>query len=129
MTNANLSFILPELETLLDGLISLSYEKQNALVANDMSSLEQALLHEEKLVQTLESVGRDYQGFDPSGLPADHTLRTKIRELHQLNAVTQSLLNTALRLVQYDLKLFIPQDNSYGVKKALESPFKFDRKV
>ncbi len=129
MTNTDLSFILPELETILDGLINLSYEKQSALVANDIPSLENALLHETKLVETLESVGRNHNGLEFSRLPYDHPLKTKILKLRELNIVTQRLINTALRLVQYNLKLFIPQESGYWGNKALESPLKFDRKV
>lgn len=134
MAEWTLSSILSEIGSAVDGLIELADRKTDAIVNGDIERLNEVTAQEEQISRALAALeeerlrlmgSADQEDAEVEGLR--RLLRDKVSKLKLLNERNQELLKQALRIVEFELKLFMPQ-MAYGGAPA-KGPVVFDHKV
>ncbi|MGI6662016.1 MAG: flagellar protein FlgN [Bacillota bacterium] len=134
MTEWTLSFVLREIASAMDKLIDLAGQKSEAIVDGDIPRLNEVTAEEEELSRSLAAleeerlrlVGSSDQG-DPEIDRLRQSLREKADRIEVLNERNQELLRQGLRLVEFELKLLLPQPSYSGT--PAKGPVVFDHKV
>jgi flagellar biosynthesis/type III secretory pathway chaperone len=134
MSSRSLAWILLEIGVAMDSLLDLSSRKTDILTAGDVAGLEKLLPAEQDLVQRLglleeERVSRagDDAGDAAELLSLRESLREKAKRIALVNGRNQSLLRQGLEIVQYEMRLLLPQ-GTYGNNPA-KWPLVFDHRV
>lgn len=134
MTEWTLSFILREIGSAIDKLIDLAEKKSEAIVDGDIDRLNELTAEEgvvsrslasleDERIRLMGSTGED----DPEVEQLRQSLREKADKMKALNERNQELLKQGLRLVEFELKLLIPQPSYKGT--PAKGPVVFDHKV
>jgi flagellar biosynthesis/type III secretory pathway chaperone len=118
----------------MDKLIDLAGQKSEAIVDGDIPRLNEVTAEEEELSRSLAAleeerlrlVGSSDQG-DPEIDRLRQSLREKADRIEVLNERNQELLRQGLRLVEFELKLLLPQPSYSGT--PAKGPVVFDHKV
>ncbi|HHY44750.1 MAG TPA: flagellar protein FlgN [Firmicutes bacterium] len=134
MTEWTLSFILREIGSAIDKLIDLAEKKSEAIVDGDIDRLNELTAEEgvvsrslasleDERIRLMGSTGED----DPEVEQLRQSLREKADKMKALNERNQELLKQGLRLVEFELKLLMPQPSYKGT--PAKGPVVFDHKV
>lgn len=134
MTEWTLSFILREIGSAIDKLIDLAEKKSEAIVDGDIDRLNELTAEEgvvsrslasleDERIRLMGSTGED----DPEVEQLRQSLREKADKMKTLNERNQELLKQGLRLVEFELKLLMPQPSYKGT--PAKGPVVFDHKV
>lgn len=134
MTEWTLSFILREIGSAIDKLIDLAEKKSEAIVDGDIDRLNELTAEEgvvsrslasleDERIRLMGSTGED----DPEVEQIRQSLREKADKMKALNERNQELLKQGLRLVEFELKLLMPQPSYKGT--PAKGPVVFDHKV
>jgi flagellar biosynthesis/type III secretory pathway chaperone len=134
MTEMTLSSILREIESVFDQLIHLAEQKAEMIVSGDVSGLDEIVAKEEDASRNLAALEEDRARLagsvaqdDPEVERLRHSLRGKADKMKILNERNQELLRQGLRLVEFELKLLMPQPSYNGA--PAKGPVLFDHKV
>lgn len=134
MTEWTLSFVLREIASAMDKLIDLAGQKSEAIVDGDIPRLNEVTAEEEELSRSLAALEKErlrLVGSSDQGDPEIDRLRQSLREkadrIEVLNERNQELLRQGLRLVEFELKLLLPQPSYSGT--PAKGPVVFDHKV
>ncbi len=136
MTDArSLASVLPEIDAAMDRLLDLSSQKQQLLVSGDVAGLEKIVSVEQDLVARLELLERERSSAvelpdSKAGAAAARlreSLREKAKKITDTNERNLGLLRQGLEIVQYELRLLLPQAG-YG-NPAAKGPLMFDHRV
>jgi len=134
--------ILEDLSNILDQLLGLSREKQQAVIQNDVSKLENVVKCEQELVSRLNHLdGKRLQivpCLDSISEEAKrkncdrivYLLRSigrKVLLLKTVNSQNQKLLEKSLQLIKLELSLLMPKEGYNLPSKPV--PLLFDEKV
>lgn len=120
MANPHLNSLCPEIEPVLDRLIALSLEKQNALIKNDIPLLENIVADEKQLLEDCKRLTNE-RCLGPS-------FAEKVHRLKALNESNQRLVETALNLVRHELSLWLLPESGYS-GSTRNGPFVFDKRI
>ena len=136
MTDArSLASVLSEMDGAMDVLLDMSSKKQEMLVSGDVVGLEKVVSAEQDLVAKLELLESERSS---AGEPSDEkgagqvaglrkSLREKAKKITDTNERNRGLLRQGLEVVQYELRLLLPQAG-YG-NPAAKGPLVFDHRV
>lgn len=125
MAEKTLSSVLLEIGQALDGLIDLSQRKARVVIENDMAGLDAIVRSEEELSRRLASLEDERSKAAACAADADEdeiealrqSLREKVEGLKVLNERNQRLLKQGLDLVEFQLKLLMPQPSYKGAPR------------
>ncbi len=136
MTNSrSLNLILSEIGSVMDGLIELGSKKTDVLVQRDIAGLERLIPAEQELVSRLDTLEKERSAAatavggpaGPEVLSIRESLRQKAKRIAEISERNRGLLRKGLEIVQYELKLFLPEGNYRG--PGLREPLVFDHRV
>jgi flagellar biosynthesis/type III secretory pathway chaperone len=123
------------MDAAMDALLDVSSKKQEMLVSGDVAGLEKVVSAEQDLVAKLELLESDRSS---AGEPPDEkaagqviglrkSLREKAKKITDTNERNRGLLRQGLEVVQYELRLLLPQAG-YG-NPAARGPLVFDHRI
>jgi flagellar biosynthesis/type III secretory pathway chaperone len=136
MTELTLSFILREMASVIDEQIDLAERKAEAIVIGDITGLNEVTSQEEEVSRKLASLEEERLRLTGTGASdreypeiekLRHSLREKADRMRILNERNQKLLRQGLRLIEFELKLLMPQPSYTG--SPAKGPVVFDHKV
>jgi len=130
----SLASVLSEIDVVVDGLLDICSRKQEVLISGDVAALEKLIPAEEDLMARLELLEKercsmvellDAEAGEVARLR--DSLREKAKKIAGTNERNRRLLKQGLEIVQYELRLLLPQ-GGYG-NPAAKGPLVFDHRV
>lgn len=117
MANRTLSFILREMGSVLDKLIELAGRKADVVCANDTEGLDEIVRAEEQAARDLAAleeeracvIAEEAESYAGEVEELRLALHGKAERLRVLNERNQRLLRQGLELIEFEMKLFMPQ--------------------